>query len=114
VGIEKPILAQCAALRALSNNENRTAKAFQTAELSIIEHDIFMFFPTSSTFGTGNGNNTGGIFLSGLVYLITGWMEHIVRPTRSYSVENSGRDPRKSQTDTQTDRAVDSKTQIHS
>jgi hypothetical protein len=46
-----------AALRALSNNENRTAEiAFQTAELSIIEYDIFKFFPSPSTFGTGNGN----------------------------------------------------------
>jgi hypothetical protein len=32
-------------LRVLSNNENRTAIAFQTAELSIIEYDIFKFFP---------------------------------------------------------------------
>jgi hypothetical protein len=60
--MEKPILAQCAALRALSNNENRTAIAFQTAELSIIEYDIFKFFPTPSTFGTGNGNEADGIF----------------------------------------------------
>jgi hypothetical protein len=30
-------------MRALSNNENRTAIAFQTAELSIIEYDIFNF-----------------------------------------------------------------------
>jgi hypothetical protein len=39
-------LEQCAALRALSNNENQTAIAFQTAELSIIEYVIFKFFPT--------------------------------------------------------------------
>jgi hypothetical protein len=58
--------------RALSNNENRTAIDFQTAELSIIEYDIFKFFPTPSTFGTGNGNEAGGFFLSGLVCLITG------------------------------------------
>jgi hypothetical protein len=32
------------------------------AELSIIECDIFKFFHTTSTFGTGNGNDTGGIF----------------------------------------------------
>jgi hypothetical protein len=31
-------------------------------------------------------------FLSCLVFPITGWMEHIMRPTRSYSVLNSGRD----------------------
>jgi hypothetical protein len=62
LGIEKPILAQCAALRALSNNENQTAIAFETAELSAIEYDIFKFFPTPSTFGTGNGNEDGGIF----------------------------------------------------
>jgi hypothetical protein len=29
---------------------------------------------------------------AGLVFLITGWMEHIMRPTGSYSVQNSGRD----------------------
>jgi hypothetical protein len=75
-GIDKPILKRCAALRALFDNENRTAIAFQTAELSIIEYDIFNFFSTTSTFGTGNGNDTGGIFLSGLVFLISGWMEH--------------------------------------
>jgi hypothetical protein len=59
--LEKPISAECAAPHALSNNENRTAIAFQTAELSIIECDIFKFFPTPSTFGTGNGNGAGGI-----------------------------------------------------
>jgi hypothetical protein len=91
-------------MRALSNKVNRTAIAFQTAELSIIKYDIFKFFPTPSTFGTGNGNEPGGIFLSGLVFLITGWMEHIMRPTRSYSVQNCGRDPRKSQTHRQTHR----------
>jgi hypothetical protein len=53
---------------------------------------IFIFFHTSSTFGTGNGNGTVGIFASGLVFLIYGSMEHIMRPTRSYSVQNSGRD----------------------
>jgi hypothetical protein len=31
------------------------------AELPIIEHDIFKFFLTPSTFGTRNGNDTGGI-----------------------------------------------------
>jgi hypothetical protein len=45
------------ALRVLSNNENRTAIAFQTAE-----YDIFKFFHTPSTFGTGNRNEAGGIF----------------------------------------------------
>jgi hypothetical protein len=49
-------------MKALSNNENLTALAFQTAELSIIEYDIFKFFPTPSTFGTGNGNEAGGIY----------------------------------------------------
>jgi hypothetical protein len=53
-----------------------------TAELSIIEYDIFKFFPTPSTFVTGNGNEAGGIFLSGLMRLITGWLAHIMRPTR--------------------------------
>jgi hypothetical protein len=43
----------------VSNNENRTAIAFQTAQLSIIEYDIFKFSPTPSTFGTGNGNEAG-------------------------------------------------------
>jgi hypothetical protein len=37
-------------------------------------------------------------FLSSLVFLITGWMEHIMRPTRSYSFINSGRDPQTLQT----------------
>jgi hypothetical protein len=50
-------------------------------------------------------------FLSGLVCLITGWMEHILGQTRSYSVQNSGRDPRKSHTDTHTYRADRSITQ---
>jgi hypothetical protein len=49
-------------IHALSNNENRTAIAFQTAELSIIEYDIFKFFPTPSTYGTENENEAGGIF----------------------------------------------------
>jgi hypothetical protein len=92
LGVEKPILAQCAALCALSNNENQTAIAFQTAELSIIEYDIIKFFPTSSTFGTGNGNEADGIFLSGLVCLITRWIEHIMHPTQRYLVQNSGHD----------------------
>jgi hypothetical protein len=34
--------------------------AFQTAELSIIEYDIFRIFHTPSTFGTGNED--GGFF----------------------------------------------------
>jgi hypothetical protein len=38
----------------------------------------FQVFPYPSKFGTGNGNDTGGIFLSGLVFLIAGWMEHIM------------------------------------
>jgi hypothetical protein len=46
----------------LCNNENRTTLAFHTAELSIIEYDIFKFFHTPSTFETGNGNKDGGIF----------------------------------------------------
>jgi hypothetical protein len=44
---------------------------FQTADLSITEYDIFKFFPTTSTFGTGNGNEAGGILLTGLVCLVT-------------------------------------------
>jgi hypothetical protein len=86
--------------------------AFQTAELSIIEYDIFKFFPTPSTFGTGNGNEAGGFF-SGLVCLITGWMEHIMRPTRRSSVQNSGRDSRTPQTDTQTEPTVAVRGFIH-
>jgi hypothetical protein len=42
----------------------------------------FCDFSTFSTFGTGNGNDTGGIFSSGLVFLITRFMEHFMRPTR--------------------------------
>jgi hypothetical protein len=77
--LEKSILAECAALHALSNNENLTALSFQMAELYVIEYDNFRIFNTASTFGTGNGNEDGGIFLSGLVCLITRWMEHITR-----------------------------------
>jgi hypothetical protein len=82
----------------------------------VIYHWIryFQVFPTPSTFGTGNGNEAGGIFLSGLVCLITGWMEHTMRTTPRSSVQNSGRDSRTSHTDTQTDRADRSNTQIHS
>jgi hypothetical protein len=83
LGIEKPISAQCAALRALSNNENRTAVTFQSAELFIIQYDIFKFFPTPSTFGTGNGNEAGGIFFPGLVHLITGWTDSHPKKLRS-------------------------------
>jgi hypothetical protein len=104
--LEKPILAECAAPHALSNKRNRTAKAFQTAELSITECDIFKFFHTPSTFGTGNGNDTGGFFLSGLVFLITVWMEHILGQTGISSFNNSGRDPQTSQTDTQTEPSI--------
>jgi hypothetical protein len=46
-------------------------------------------------------------FVSGLVCLITGWMEHILGQTRISSVQNSGRDSRTSQTDTQTDRQTE-------
>jgi hypothetical protein len=60
--LENQILAECAALRALSNNENLAAISFQTAELSIIEYDIVRFFNAPSTFGTGNGNEDGRIF----------------------------------------------------
>jgi hypothetical protein len=78
----------------------------------------FRFFPYPSTFGTGNGNDTGGIFLSGLIFLITGWMEQILGQTRSYSVQNSGRDSltlhTDTRTDTQTHRDDRSNMQIHS
>jgi hypothetical protein len=80
--------------------------AFQTTELSIIEYDIFKFFPTPSTFGTGNGNEAGGIFLSGLVCLITGWMEHIMCPTPRSSVQNYGRVSRTSQTHRHTEPTI--------
>jgi hypothetical protein len=48
------------------------SKSNQTAELSFVEYDILKFFHTTSTFGTGDGNEDGGIVLSGLVCLITG------------------------------------------
>jgi hypothetical protein len=41
---------------------------------------IFELFPCPSTFETGNGNDTGGFFVSGLVFLITRWMEHYYVP----------------------------------
>jgi hypothetical protein len=100
----------CSSVCSIYNSEKRTAIAFQTTELSIGIYDIFKFFSTSSTFG--NGNEAGGIFLSGLVFLITGWMEHIVGPTRSYSVQNSGRDPLTSRTHGHTHRDDRSNTQI--
>jgi hypothetical protein len=82
--LEKSILAKCAALHTLSNNENLTALALvQVAELSIIEYD--MIFHTPSTFGTGNGNDDGEFF-SGLVCLITKWMERVMCQTRRSSV----------------------------
>jgi hypothetical protein len=84
------------------------------AKLDIIEYNIFKFFPTPSTFGTGNGNEAGGILLFSLVRLITRWMEHVIRPTRRYSVQNSGRDSQMLRTDRQTDRADRSNMQIHS
>jgi hypothetical protein len=62
---------------------------FKTTELAVSEYDIFKIFHIPSTFGNGNGNEAGGIVLSGLVCLITGYMEHI------------GRDSRTSHTDTQ-------------
>jgi hypothetical protein len=69
--LENHILAESAVPRALSNNENWIALALQTAELSVTEYAIFRFsIPLHSTFGTGNGNEEDGLFLSGLVYLI--------------------------------------------
>jgi hypothetical protein len=50
-------------------------------------------------------------FLSGLVFLITGWMEQIVRPTRSYSVQNLGVIHERHR---HTDRTDRSNTKIHS
>jgi hypothetical protein len=62
--LKTPILAQRAALHAVSNNENLTALAFSTAELSVIVglYDILKFFHTPSTFRTGNENEDGGFF----------------------------------------------------
>jgi hypothetical protein len=42
----KSISAECADPHALSNKKKLTALSFQMAELSIIEYDIFTFFPT--------------------------------------------------------------------
>jgi hypothetical protein len=83
------------------------------AELSISEYDIFKFFFTPSTFGTGNGNEAGGIFLSGLVRTISGWMKHIMRPTTRSSVQNAGRDSRMSRTDRETEPTVAIRRFIH-
>jgi hypothetical protein len=60
--LEMPISAEYATPHVLSNKRNRTAIAFQTAELYIIEYDIFKSFPNPSTFGTRNGNEAGGFF----------------------------------------------------
>jgi hypothetical protein len=62
-------------VHALSNNRNWTALAFQTAELSIIEYDIFKFFHTP-----GNGNEDGEIFF--ILFIVPDynrWMEYIMR-----------------------------------
>jgi hypothetical protein len=46
--------------------------------------DFRIVFHTASAFGTGNGNDTGGILLSGLVFLITGWMELCAQPEATH------------------------------
>jgi hypothetical protein len=51
------------ALHALSNNENQALLSFQTAELSTTEYEICWIFHIPSTFGTGNENEVGGIFI---------------------------------------------------
>jgi hypothetical protein len=90
--LEKPILAECAALRGLSNKGNLIALAFQTVSYLSLNMAFSGFFHTPATFGTGIGNEDGGIFLSSLLCLIPRWMEHIMRQTGIFSVKNSGRD----------------------
>jgi hypothetical protein len=87
-------------LHDLSNNGNRTALVFSNGW--VIYHWIWHFqvFSSPSTFGTGNGNEAGGILLSDLVCLITRWMEHFMRQTRRSSVQNYGRDLQTLHTDT--------------
>jgi hypothetical protein len=45
--VEKPTLAEFAALNVLSNKANLTAVSFEMAELSAVECNIFMFFSIS-------------------------------------------------------------------
>jgi hypothetical protein len=52
-------------------------------------------------------------FLSGLFFLITGWMEHILGQTQSYSVQNSGRDPQTLRTHGRTHRRTETTVAIH-
>jgi hypothetical protein len=60
---------------------NRTAIAFQTAELSIIECDIFQFFHTPPHLEPEMEMTQMEFFFAGLLCLITRWMEHIMRRT---------------------------------
>jgi hypothetical protein len=84
---KKKTLAQCAALHALSKNGNWTAIAFQTAELSIIEYNIFKFFHTPPHLEPEMEMKLVEFFKSSLMYLITRWMEHIMCQTRITSVK---------------------------
>jgi hypothetical protein len=75
------------------------------AELSIIKHDIFKFFPTPPHLEPEMKMKLVE-FLTGLVCLIIRWTEHIMRQTRISSVKNSGRDPQMSHTHIHTEQAV--------
>jgi hypothetical protein len=111
----KAISAECAALRALSNNENRTATAFKTVELSITEYDISKFISTPSTFGTGNGNEAGGIFYPvWRAWLLDGLSMLCAQPEETPFKTLGVIHERHTQTNTQIDRADRSNTQIHS
>jgi hypothetical protein len=66
---------------AYSKNENVISQAFQTYELSITEYDIFKFFHTPSTVGTGNGNEDGGILYPACcTRLLDGWIISCAQP----------------------------------
>jgi hypothetical protein len=100
-------------------NETGKLKLFKWPSYQSLNTIFSSFSLPPPKFGTGNGNEAGGFFLSGLVFLITGWMEHIImHPSRIYSVQNSGRDSFTLHTDTRTHihthRDDRSNTQIHS
>jgi hypothetical protein len=76
--LEKVILAECAALHALSNNENLTALAFQMVELAIIEYDIFMIFHNLPHLELEKEMTMAKFVFPGLLCLITKWMEHVI------------------------------------
>jgi hypothetical protein len=121
LGLEKPILAECAVVHALTTKigQLQLFKRLSYQHMKYdnkykyeinIEYEIFRIFHTPSKYEAGIEG--GGIFLSGLVCLITRQMEHIMHPTVRFSVQNSGRDSRTLHTHRQTHRTDRSKRRL--